>query len=201
MHTALAATSATLAQFLDDQLSLVIAPFAGGTMEVTLNNPQEMTTNGTEGLSLWLYQVVRDDLVLNQARERIGPGLQRRVPLPVRLHYLATPIVNLTTLGSPSTEQTIMGRVLQTFHDQPLLRGNNLEGDFGGTEIELNVRLESLDLEHITRIWESLERSYQLSVSYEVSVVHIASALDPVQSAPVQVALPDYGVITESEPA
>lgn len=200
MHTALAATSATLAEFLEEQLSLVIQPFANGTMEVTLNNPQEMTTNGTEGLSLWLYRVVRDDLVLNQARERIGPTRHRRVPLPVRLHYLATPIVNLDTPGSPGTEQTIIGRVLQTFHDHPLLRGNDLQGDFQGTEVELNVRLESLDLEEITRVWESLERSYQLSVSYEVSVVHIASGLEPVESTPVQVAMPDYAVITESEP-
>ena len=39
--------------------------------------------------------------------------------------------------------------------------------------MELKVRLEPLTLEEITRVWEALEGSYQLSVSYEVSVVNI----------------------------
>ena len=57
------------------------------------------------------------------------------------------------------------------------------------------MRLEALSLEEITRVWEALEGSYQLSVSYEVSLVDIASDLEPEHVSPVQVVLPEYGIV------
>ena len=124
-----------------------------------------------------------------------------RVPLPVRLHYLITPIANTTdALEGSVTEQVILGKVMQTFHDHPILSGTDLQDDFSGTEVELTVRLESLTLEEISKVWDALERSYQLSISYEVAVVYIESAMEPEKVAPVQVALPEYGVIASSKP-
>ena len=37
-------------------------------------------------------------------------------------------------------------------------------------------------------------------ISYEVAVVYIESAMEPEKVAPVQVALPEYGVIAASKP-
>ncbi len=91
-------------------------------------------------------------------------------------------------------EQRILENVMQTFYDHPRLRGIDLRGDYDGTDAELSVRLESLNLEEITRVWDTLEGSYQLSVSYEVSVVYIESGLQLQKISPVTVALPEYGV-------
>jgi hypothetical protein len=85
--------------------------------------------------------------------------------------------------------------VLQAFHSHSVLRGSDLQAEFTGTETELKLRLEPLSLEEITRVWEALEGSYQLSVSYEVSVVNIDSDLEPESVAPVTVALPEHGLI------
>ncbi len=203
MFTALSATSRTLAEHLRPQLEADIEFFRDGTMVVSLNNPQEMEgPQGSDGLSLWLYRVVRDEQRLNAPRRRLGTAEFERVPLPVRLHYLATPIVNPQSIDpeSPLLEQTILGRVLQAFHDNPVLRGSVLAGDFAGTDLELHVRLETMSLEEITRVWDALERSYQLSVSYEVSIVYICSQHEPERVEPVAVPLPEYGVITASEP-
>ena len=89
----------------------------------------------------------------------------------------------------------ILGKVLQSFHSHPVLRGTDLRAELSGTDAELKIRLEPMSLEEITRVWESLEGSYQLSVSYEVSVVNIDSDLEPDQVTPVEVALPEYGLI------
>jgi hypothetical protein len=199
MYTALRSTSRTLAKFLETkfQADPLLSGFFGGGMVVSLNTPQEMNAKPAEGLSVWLYRIIRDEQRLNDPPVRISPTELRPPPLPVRLHYLMTPVTNEQT-GDPETEQLILGKVLQLFHSHPVLGGADLQAEFTGTEVELRVRLEPLMLEEITRIWEALEGSYQLSVSYEVSVVNIMPELEPEQVSPVMISMPEHGVIVSS---
>lgn len=199
MYTALRATSRTLAKFLETkfQADPLLSGFFGGGMMVSLNTPQEMNAKPAEGLSVWLYRIIRDEQRLNDPPVRISPTELRPPPLPVRLHYLMTPVTNEQT-GDPETEQLILGKVLQLFHSHPVLGGADLQAEFTGTEVELRVRLEPLMLEEITRIWEALEGSYQLSVSYEISVVNIMPELEPEQVSPVMISMPEHGVIVSS---
>jgi hypothetical protein len=200
MYTALRATSRTLANYLEDRLKAdpELGAFFVASMRVSLNTPAEMAER-EQGLSVWLYRVLRDEQRLNAPPERLGPARIRRTPLPVRLHYLITPITDAEDESSAETEQMILGKVLQLFHDHPRLRGTDLESDFEGTGVELTVRLEPMGLEEITRVWDALDRPYQLSVSYEVSVIYIHSATEPVDASPVEVILPEYGVIVSTE--
>lgn len=204
MYTALHAASETIAEYLrqrlkcDSNLAIFFDSGNGGTMVVSLNRPQEMSDGNTErleGLSVWLYRVVRDEQRLNAPPQRVAQNQLQRAPLPVRLYYLITPIVH----SSPGTEQEILGKVLQIFHDHPKLRGTDLQSDLEGAAVELSVRLESLSLEEITRVWDALDKPYQLSVSYEVSVVYIHSAQEPMEISPVEVVIPEYGVVVSSE--
>jgi hypothetical protein len=201
MYTALRATSLTLAEHLrrrfaaDPALAPLFDPVAGGTMVISLSSPQELVGNSLEGVSVWLYRVVRDEERLNAPPVRITPDEIRPTPLPMRLHYLLTPITNRRVATGPETEQVLLGKVLQAFYDHPIVRGTDLQDDFTGTTIELAVRLESLALDQISLVWEALDGSYQLSVSYEVSVVEIFSEREPLGATPVAVSLPDYGVI------
>ena len=155
--------------------------------------------NDAEGLSVWLYRVARDEERLNAPPERVSYNQVRRAPLPVRLHYLLTPITASADLqGGPETEQVVLGKVLQALNDHPVLRGTDLQGELSGTAAELAVRLEPLTLEEIARVWDALDGSYQLSVSYEVSVVQIATDEQPESVAPVEVVMPEYGVVVSS---
>jgi hypothetical protein len=202
MNTALRAASLTLRSLLRDQLEADLNlrdffdPARGGTMVVTLLTPEEMDESGQEGLSLWLYRIERDEQTLNAPPQRVAVDRLRRPPLPLRLHYLATPIVdNIEHANGPELEQTILGVVLQCLYDHPLLRGALLQDDLAGSATELHVRLEPMDLEEITRVWDALDRSYQLSASYEVGVVPVASALEPSEGPPVRVVATEHGVI------
>jgi hypothetical protein len=197
MITALRATSRTIADYLqlqfeaDPTLTELFA--APGTLRVYLNTPAEMTTRA--GLSVWLYRVVRDESTLNRPPERISATLNRRVPLPVRLHYLLTPMTNSDEQDAPETEQVILGKVLQCFHDHPHLFGTDLRDDFEGTDSQISARLEVLGLEELTRIWDALSAPYRTSVSYEVTVVDIESGIQPEVGVPVRVPRPETGVI------
>ncbi len=200
MYSALYAASETLRHYLQGQLAITpgLQFGGGGTRVVSLNSPQEMRQEmQSEGLSVWLYRVLRDDMRLNDLPERISRTQLRVPPLPVKLHYLVTPITLssvATPGGSPNAEQIILGKTMQALHGKPTLRGADLRGDLEGTEAQLNVRLESLMLDEIARVWEALSAPYQLSVSYEMTLVNIDSGLEPESMMPVNIMIPDYAV-------
>jgi len=206
MYSVLAATSETLRQMLADAMAADIGPsglatFFTGSTAVSLSTPQEMRLAPIQGLSVWLYRVARDEHRLNDPPiVRIRPtGEVEEVPppLPVRLHYLLTPIAN----ASPDTEQRILGRALQLFHTHPIVAGSFLRAELAGTPAELHLHLDALGLEEITRVWEALEGSYQLSVSYEVTVLRIDSSADPLRVSLVESVHPEPALIVGQESA
>jgi hypothetical protein len=177
-------------------------PARGGTMVVSLLAPEDLATAGQEGLSLWLYRVERDEQTLNLPPRRIARDRLLHAALPLKLHYLAVPVVDSRTrVDGPELTHNILGAVLQVLNDHSTLRGADLLGDLAGSSQEIHVRLESLDLDQISRMWEALERAYQLCISYEVAVVPIHSAIQPAEVPPVDAVLPMYGVVTSTEPA
>jgi hypothetical protein len=205
LSNVLADTSETLRQFLQDEfladvgLGGIAGFFGGANTEVSIATPQEMTRAKKQGLSLWLYRVVRDETRLNDPptmRPLAGGGVELvPPPLPLRLHYLMTPLAP----KAPDTEQKILGRVLRAFHVRPTLSGALLQGDLTGTSTELCVRLESMSLDEITRVWEALEGSYQLSISYEVTLALIASNAVPLRPSIVESVRRDAALIVSRE--
>jgi hypothetical protein len=177
----------TLAPFFDAGL--------GGTMVVSPRTPQEMDDGNLSGLSVWLYRICRDPELLNRPPRRVAPDRFEPERLPLRLHYLMTPVVNEDgQIGNdPGLEQFIIGKVLQTFHDHPTLRGPDLLGVLAGSPEAVTIRLEHFGLEEITRVWDALGATYQLCISYEVSFAMIASdtaveAVSPVESVGLEMA-------------
>jgi hypothetical protein len=195
VDTALSATSETLRAFLQEQLSATVPFFAAATMEVSLSDPREMGDGGRQGLSVWLYRVARDDQRLNAPPRRLAADRLEQVPLPLRLHYLVTPVTNLET-ATVATRQTILGRVLQSLYEHPAFRGAELQGDLAGTDAQLYARLEPLVVDEIARVFEALDHGYQLSVSYEVTIVYIRSTRAAEEVHPVEVLTPEWGVAT-----
>jgi hypothetical protein len=201
MFTALYSTSTAMSAYLRSQLDGLPAPGLGfgpgGTRIVSINSPQEMREDmQQEGLSVWLYRIERDEQRLNIPDERISSTLTRKAPLPLRLHYLMTPVTfGGTTGGSPNIEQQVLGRTMQALHTKPILRGIDLVNtDFEGSDVELHIRLETLALDELSRVWEALEGSFQLAISYEVGVVNIDVATQPRQVAPVEIVLPEMAI-------
>jgi hypothetical protein len=60
---------------------------------VSLATPDGIETAGDIGLSMWPYRLIRDEQTLNQPPRHIMPNLIRRQLLPLRAHYLMTPII------------------------------------------------------------------------------------------------------------
>ena len=207
MYTSLAATSETLRHLLEAGMLDDIGPtglaafFAGANRVVSLATPKEMANAGQQGLSVWLYRVERDESRLNDPPiiRPIGGGRIEIVapPLPLRLHYLLTPLAT----NAPDTEQRILGRTMQVLHAEPILAGAALQSDLAGTDAEIHVHLEALSLDEISLVWQALEGSYQLCVSYEVTLANIDSIALPQSGTLVESVQPEYAVIAGTEPA
>jgi Pvc16 N-terminal domain len=201
MKTALRACSISMRELLrqsliaDPDLDVLFDPGQGGPMVVSLDTPEQMSNLNREGVSLWLYRVQRDEQTLNRPPQRIAADRIAHRPLPLRLHYLVSPIIDRDTRPqAPELEQHVIGKVMQVFHDTSALRGPGLIDDFAGQDMEVFIRLEAMTLEETTRVWDALDLSYQLSISYEVSVIPIASALAVDEVPAVQTYQPEYGL-------
>ncbi|RPI57887.1 MAG: DUF4255 domain-containing protein [Acidobacteria bacterium] len=201
MYQAVHATSVSIQRLLlsaitaDAFLAGPTGPFTTRGMTVLLNTPEEMLDIPREGVSLWLYRVVRDEHRLNEPSRRISASEWMRPPLPLRLHYLVTPVTTRANLGDPDTEQYLLGKVMQTLHSRAVLRGADLQAELSGTDTELHVQLETLTLDETSRMWEALGGSYQLCVSYEVSLVAIDTAVNPESQVPVSQVISGIGQI------
>jgi hypothetical protein len=199
MSTALLAASQTLQAVLlrdlqaDPVLQLLFPPL--GASAVSLATPDGMVAQDQTGVSIWLYRVVRDEQRLNQPPLRLPPDRLRPPPLPMRLHYLMTPMMRGAAGDpAPETDQHVLGAILQTFHTRPLLNGALLAGSLAGTDEELAVRLESPGLEEVARVWDTLEQPYRTSLCYEVGLVEVESTRLEERGPPVLASLPDIGI-------
>jgi hypothetical protein len=205
MNTSIRAISRTLREIVwhhlrtDLNLRTFFDPAHSGTMVVSLLAPEELARKH-EGVSIWLYRIIRDEQTLNYPPQRSARDRLLHQPLPLRLHYLVVPVVDVKQRHEgPELEQNIIGAVMQVLHDHSTLRGTDFHGDLAGSPDEMHVRLETLDLDQMSRMWEALEHSFQLCVSYEVSVVPIDSSLQPSVTPPVDAVMPTYAVVTSAE--
>lgn len=179
-YTAISAVSRTLREMLRKNITLSADPQLNGT-DIFLLSPKEMEeAHDTIGISVWLYKVSRMAEMLNDPPERITGNQIARTRLPILLYYLVTPITS-----DPLSRHMLLGKVLQVFNDNSILRGTDLQGVLSGTAEQLRLNLEALSLEELSLVWEALSEPYQLSVTYLVQVVKIDSDREAVKSSPV----------------
>ncbi len=180
-YAAIADLTRSLRELLRTYITQSTLPQIAG-VGIDLRSPKEMRAANAQGVSLWLYRVVRNGDPLNRPPRRISPTQTDYTGFPVDLHYLITPIVQ-----DPSDEQALIGRVLQVLNDYAILKGATLLGTLEDSGELFRVNYDPLSLEDVTRVWNSLQEPYQTSLTYEVTLVTIDSQREPQQGSPVLV--------------
>lgn len=141
-------------------------------------------------LSLYLYRITMNEHVRNV--RRTNDLVDNDTPLSVDLHMLLT-----VWADNALAEQTILAWAMRQLHQRPVLDRSTLspEGGWDSSDI-VHVIPAELSHEDLMRIWDALEPSYRLSLSYIARVVRI----DP---DPVPAGLPVVArnlVLTGPEP-
>lgn len=118
-------------------------------------------------LSLYLYRITMNEHVRNV--RRTNDLVENDTPLSVDLHMLLT-----VWADNALAEQTILAWAMRQLHQRPVLDRSTLSPE-GGWESSDIVHVIPAELSHedLMRIWDALEPSYRLSLSYIARVVRI----------------------------
>ena len=136
--------------------------------QITLSSPEEIESD--KRLSLFLYQVTENDYLKNQEMQSVNSTKLKYPPLSVNLFYMVMPHTQ-----NREKDHIIVGKVMQIFYDNAILRGSILQGSLAGDELKLI--LNPLSMDELNKIWNVMSKSkpYKLSVCYEVTPVRIES--------------------------
>lgn len=118
-------------------------------------------------LTFYLFRITMNEHARNMRRP-VGAPIQD-VPLAVDLHYLLT-----AWADSAEEEQTTLAWAMRELYLHPVLDTAALTKDAGWDPGDvIQIVPSELSTEDIMRIWDALEPSYRLSVSYIARVVRV----------------------------
>ena len=151
--------------------------------EIALTSPDQAT--GTRRVTVYLYEVTRNAHHLNaDGRQVVADDEENSEnggnPLVLDLHYLVTAHPAESGQSKSSAEATsrtirqheLLGLVIQTIHENHILRGVDLPGAFAGRELQIDVEARSTN--ELTNIWSTFQdEPYRPSVAYRVTPVVI----------------------------
>lgn len=125
-------------------------------------------------IGLLLYRVTMNE---HARQTRPSPPMRGRTPpglLSLDLHYMLT-----AWAGNALDEQVALGWAMRQLHLYPVLDASSLSPE-GGWSREEVIQLVPAELgsEEMMRIWDALDPSYRLSVSYVARVLHIEPDVD-----------------------
>jgi hypothetical protein len=142
---------------------------------IVFDSPADVTTETAAKLSVFLYQISENGYLRNSEAEPIGAidvhQNFQNPPLAVDLLFLMTPY------ASRETEFIIIERILQIFHDSPVLRGETLQGNLAASgNDEIRVVRNSLTLDELNKLWSMFpSKPLKPSLSYLLTPIRIPS--------------------------
>lgn len=193
-----ATVTATLSRILQSELNKDM-----NNVFVTISRPEAPASQVKSGVNVFLYQVKPNPAWRNAdlpTRDSAG-NLSQTPVIPLNLYYLLT----FTGDEEDLEPQRILGSVVRTLHEQPLLTRNmildtlkdpkyhnllitNQGASNLADEIEtVKFTPESLSLEDLSKIWSVfLQVPYNLSVAYRASVVFLEGTGRSTTALPVK---------------
>jgi len=142
--------------------------FGEDKVPFTFEAPREVKDDTENKVLIFLYQVVENIFLKNQAPEKINAGI-RNPPQYLDLLYLVVPY--------GKDKKLILGEVMQIFYDNAVLKGTVLQKGLSGTDDEIRIIFNPLSLDDVTKLWSAIKDApFRLSVSYLVTPVRIDSS-------------------------
>ena len=168
-YTALVEAGNALVELLRDNLT----PEPVDNREtIALCSPHESENNQ---LTLYLYHVEEEARNLSAGYYQADRDSQRRMPAQFALRYLVTAHSKAPVQMREADQSRILGAVLQTLRDNPVIPLKYLEGSLAEEGADLHVNVENTPLEQLLKIWNNTSKDYKLSMVVSVAGVSIDS--------------------------
>jgi hypothetical protein len=144
------------------------------TVEVTILAPDE-TASQDPRINLFLYKIQESAALknLDWQVKRDEPKQLVPPPLSLTLFYLMTPYARNDADTGNATAHAILGEAMRVFAEYPIVPQTYLVRGLQDATEHIQIMLNTLDLEELSRVWSTFSQPFRLSVLYEVSVVQL----------------------------
>ncbi len=139
--------------------------------QISFLSPKDAAELKPPQISVYLYNVTEIASMRNQPTPTQNPS---KPPLYLNLRYLLTPLTQ-----NAEDDQIVLGKILQLFHETPILRGSSLQGSLKETVEDLKVIPDVFTVDELSKVWGMLLTPYRLSVGYSVYPVKIEDSVKP----------------------
>jgi hypothetical protein len=127
-------------------------------------------------LCIFLYRIEEDVYQNDLPWDNDGTsGSIGKPPITLNLNYMIAPRYDTTLADHILKDHLLLGKVMQIFYDNPVLRSPDLQGSLAAET--LNVRFVSPTLDEINKIWAMPDTNrYMIAGYYEVSPLRLSSS-------------------------
>ncbi len=166
--TAIGMVSESLRNLLVGEMTLTPTP------NITVLAPDE-SGGGSRRVNLFLYKAQENPSLKNlDWQPKTGDSSQLvPPPLSLNLFYLMTPYAPNDPQSGNSAAHEILGEAMRVFYEHPIVSQEYLVEGLSDARHQIKIMLNTLDLEELSRVWNTFTQPFRLSVLYEVSVVQI----------------------------
>ena len=168
-YTAFVEAGSALVELLRDSLT----PEPLGSREaIALCSPHESENNQ---LTLYLYHIEEEGQNVTAGYYPVDRDTQRIRDAQYVLRYLVTAHSKAPAQLREADRHRIVGAVMQTIRDNPVIPQRFLSGSLAEDGAELHVSVEKTPLEQLLKIWNNTSKEYMLSFVVMLTGVTIRS--------------------------
>lgn len=126
-------------------------------------------------LGLHLYDISEDREIRGNRMHDEGPSLQRYPSLYLTLSYMVTAYSKADVKFRAAENQRILGKVMETFQDNPVLSTDFLSPVNRGAGLDLHIEMLNPGMEERRKIWNTSDQAFQTSLFYRIHPVELES--------------------------
>ena len=168
-YTVISDVGQTLVKILQEQLcpEVILSPD-----NIGLCAPSD---RGDMVLGLHLYDIREDREIRGTRMRDESPTSQRYPPLYLSLSYMITAYSKADLKFRALENQRILGKIIETFQDYPVIGTDLLSPGNRGTGLDLHIEMLNPNMEEQRKIWNVSEQAFQTSLFYQISPVELES--------------------------
>ena len=126
--------------------------------QISFSSPKAADTQGTRKLSIFLYNITEEKAARNMP-PTVDYSRKRTTHTTFALHYLVTP-----STGNDKDDHALLEKIIHMLSATPPIVSSDEENNVG-----LTVKIDSLSLDELSKLWIALGAPLRLSVSLTVS--------------------------------
>ena len=126
--------------------------------QISFSSPKAIKTQGTRKLSIFLYNITEEKAARNMP-PTVDDSRKKTNHTTFALRYLVTP-----STGNDKDDHALLEKIIHVLLATPSIISSEEEN-----KVELRVKIDSLSLDELSKLWSALGAPFRLSVSLTVS--------------------------------